>query len=87
MSTKSQSIQKKLRFGNTSKAHLKKLDNKTVRYFDTPLKRKDKVKYLGKIFDEKIQWKHRIRNTTQKVNLKLQAWTKIMALTTNFTGK
>ena len=32
-------------FGN--KAHLKKLDNKTVRYLDTPLKRKDKVKYLG----------------------------------------
>ena len=45
-------IQKKIVvifFGN--KAHLKKLDNKTVRYFDTPLKRKDKVKYLGVLFD------------------------------------
>ena len=38
-------------FGN--KAQLKKLDNKTVRYLNTPLKRKDKVKYLGVLFDEK----------------------------------
>ena len=29
------------------------IDNKTVRYLDTPLKRKDKVKYLGVLFDEK----------------------------------
>ena len=43
-------------FGN--KAHLKKLDNKTVRYLDTPLKRKDKVKVL---FDEKMQWKYQIK--------------------------
>ena len=41
-------------FGN--KAHLKKLDNKTVRYLDTSLKRKDKIKYLGVLFDEKMQW-------------------------------
>ena len=56
-------------FGN--KAHLKKLDNKTVRYLDTPLKRKDKVKYLGVLFDEKMQWKYQIKNITQKASLKL----------------
>ena len=32
-------------FGN--KAHLRILDNKTVRYLDTPLERTDKVKYIG----------------------------------------
>ena len=56
-------------FGN--KAHLRKLDNKTVRYLDTPLKRKDKVKYLGVLFDEKMQWKYQIKNITQKASLKL----------------
>ena len=55
-------------FGN--KAHLKKLDNKTVRYLDTPLKRKDKVKYLGVLFDEKMQWKYQIKNITQKATLR-----------------
>ena len=35
-------------------AHLKKLVNKTVRYLDTPLERKDKVKYLEVLFDEKM---------------------------------
>ena len=49
-------------FGN--KAHLKKLGNKTVRYLDTPLKRKDKVKYLGVLFDEKMQLKYQIKNIT-----------------------
>ena len=38
-------FEKTQRFGN--KAHLKKkLDNKPVRYLDTPLERKDKAKYL-----------------------------------------
>ena len=50
---------------------LKKLDNKTVRYLDTPLKCTDSVKYLGVIFDEKMQWSKHIKNITQKVNLKL----------------
>ena len=49
-----QSIPKKvIFFGN--KANLKKLDNKTVRYLDTPLERKDKVKYLWVLFDEEIR--------------------------------
>ena len=38
-----------------NKAYLKKLYNKTVRYLDTPLRKKDKVKYLGVLFDEKMQ--------------------------------
>ena len=67
-------------FGN--KAHLKKLDNKTVRYLDTPLKRKDKVKYLGVLFDEKMQWKYQIKNITQKASLKLG---KIKAITSFLT--
>ena len=56
-------------FGN--KAHLKKLDNKTVRYLDTPLERKDKVKYLEVLFDKKMQWNYQIRNISQKANFKL----------------
>ena len=48
-----------------------KLHNKTVRYLDTPLERTDKVKYLGVLFDDKMQWKYTIRNITQTVNLKL----------------
>ena len=52
-------------FGN--KAHLKKLVNKTVRYLDTPLKRKDKVKYLGVLLDVKMQCKYHIRNIGQRL--------------------
>ena len=56
-------------FGN--KVHLKKLGNKTVSYLDTPLKIKDKVKYLGVLFGEKMQWKYHLKNITQKASLKL----------------
>ena len=72
-------------FGN--KAHLKKLDNKTVRYLDTPLKRKDKVKYLGVLFDEKMQWKYQIKNITQKANLKLGKIKAIASFLTPHTKK
>ena len=41
---------------------INKLYNKAVRYLDTPLESKDKVKYLGVPFDKKIQWKYQIRN-------------------------
>ena len=72
-------------FGN--KAHLKKLDNKTVRYLDTPLKRKDKVKYLGVIFDEKMQWKYQIKNITQKASFKLGKIKAIPSFLTPHTKK
>ena len=62
VSTKWQSILKKLRLFSLEIRHqLKKLDKKTVRYLDTPLKRKDKLKYLGVLFDEKMQWKYQIK--------------------------
>ena len=72
-------------FGN--KAHLKKLDNKTVRYLNTPLDRKDKVKYLGVLFDEKMQWKHQIKDITQKVNFKLGKIKAIASFLTPHTKK
>ena len=72
-------------FGN--KVHLKKLDNKTVRYLDTPLKRKDKVKYLGVLFDEKMQWKYQIKNITQKASLKLGKIKAIASFLTPHTKK
>ena len=72
-------------FGN--KAHLRKLDNKTVRYLDTPLKRKDKVKYLGVLFDEKMQWKYQIKNITQKASLKLGKIKAIASFLTPHTKK
>ena len=56
-------------FGNNGT--LKKLENKTVKFAGTPLKRKDNVKYLGVVFDEKLQWSNHIKNITQKVNFKL----------------
>ena len=56
-------------FGN--KSRLKKLDNKTVKQLVTPLERKKEAKYLGVIFDEKMQWSSQISNITKKVNFKL----------------
>ena len=41
---------------------INKLYNKIVRYLDTPLESKDKVKYPGVLFDKKMQWKYQIRN-------------------------
>ena len=73
----------KLRFGN--RAHLKKLDNKTVKYLDTPSVRKYKVKYLGVHFDKKTQWKYQIKNISQKVNLKLGKIKSIASFLTTHT--
>ena len=72
-------------FGN--KTHLKKLDNITARYLDTTLRRKDKVKYLGVLFDEKMQWKYQIRNITKKVNWKLGKIKAIVSFLTPHTKK
>ena len=47
---------------NRNMAQLKKLDNKTVRYLDTPLERKDKVNLSWSIFYEKMQWEYQIKN-------------------------
>ena len=55
-----------------SLSSLKKLDNKTVKYLGTPLERKKEAKYLGVIFDEKMQWPSQISNITKKVNFKLR---------------
>ena len=53
-------------FGN--KAHLMKLDKKNCQVFGyTPLKRKDKVKYLGVLFDEKMQWKYQIKTSPKRL--------------------
>ena len=72
-------------FGNES--HLKKLDNKTVKYLDTPLDRKDKVKYLGVYFDHKLQWDKQIKNITQKVSFKLGKIKSIAPFLTGHTKK
>ena len=54
-------------FGN--KAHLTKLDKKKLSgiWIYTPLKRKDKVKYLGVLFDEKMQWKYQIKTSPKRL--------------------
>ena len=54
---------------------------------DTPLKRKDKVKYLGVLFDEKMQWKYQIKNITQKASLKLGKIKAIASFLTPHTKK
>ena len=43
-------------FGNHSQLK-KAVENKTVNYMGIPLKRSEKAKYLGVIFDQKMQWK------------------------------
>ena len=55
-------------------------------YLDTPLERKDKVKYLGVLFDEKMQWNYyQIRNITQ--NLKLSKIRSIASFLIQHTKK
>ena len=66
---------------------MKKLDKKTVNYLDTPLSRKEKVKYLGVFFDEKMQWDYQIKNITQKVNFKLGKIKTIAPFLTDHTKK
>ena len=42
-----------------------------------PLKRSEKVKYLGVIFDQKMQWEDHIKNVNQKILFK---YSKITAI-------
>ena len=56
-------------FGNHSQ--LKTVENKTVNYLDIPLKSSEKVKYLGVIFDQKMQWEDHIKNVNQKYYLNI----------------
>ena len=72
-------------FGTESK--LKKLDSKTVRYLGTPLERKAKVKYLGVIFDQKMQWDNQIKNIAIKTNLKLAKIKSVASVLTDHTKK
>jgi hypothetical protein len=72
-------------FGNESK--LKKLDSKTVRYLGTPLETKAKVKYLGVLFDQKMQWKYQINNIAIKTNLKLSKIKSVASVLTDHTKK
>ena len=72
-------------FGN--KSRLKKLDNKTVKYLGTPLEHKKEAKYLGVIFDEKMQWSSQISNITKKVNFKLGKIKSVASFLTSHTKK
>ena len=67
-------------FGNHSQ--LKKVENKTVNYMGIPLKRSEKVKYLGVIFDQKMQWEDHIKNVNQKILFK---YSKIKAIASSLT--
>ena len=67
-------------FGNHSQ--LKKVENKTVNYMGIPLKRSKKVKYLGVIFDQKMQWEGHIKNVNQKILFK---YSKIKAIASSLT--
>ena len=72
-------------FGN--KSRLKKLDNKTVKYLGTLLELKKEAKYLGVIFDEKMQWSSQISNITKKVNFKLGKIKSVASFLTSHTKK
>ena len=67
-------------FGNHSQ--LKTVENKTVNYMGIPLKRSKKVKYLGVIFDQKMQWGDHIKNVNQKISFK---YSKIKAIASSLT--
>ena len=56
-------------FGNHSQ--LKKVENKTVNYMGIPLKRSEKVKYLGVIYDQKMQWEDHIKTSIKKYYLNI----------------
>ena len=65
-----------------TKRRLDKFDNKTVNYMGTPLERKRSVKYLGVIFDEKMQWENHIKNIKAKISFK---FSKIKAIASCLT--
>ena len=67
-------------FGNHSQ--LNKVENKTVNYMSIPLKKSEKVKYLGVIFDQKMQWEDHIKNVNQKILFK---YSKIKAIASSLT--
>ena len=68
-------------FGNHSQ--LKKVENKTVNYMGIPLKRSEKVKYLGVIFDQKMQWEDHIKNLNQNILFKYKSHWIASSLTPN----
>jgi hypothetical protein len=70
-------------FGNHSQ--LKKVENKTINYMGVPLKRSEKVKYLGVIFDQKMQWEEHIKNINQKILLKYSKIKTIASCLTPYT--
>ena len=47
-----------------------------------PLKRSEQVKYLGVIFDQKMQWEYHIKNVNQKILFK---YSKIKAIASSLT--
>ena len=67
-------------FGNHSQ--LKKVENKTVNYMGIPLKRSEKVKYLGVIFDQKNAMGRSYKNANQKILFK---YSKIKAIASSLT--
>ena len=68
-------------FGNHSQ--LKKVEKLTIKYMGIPLKRSNKVKYLGVLFDEKMQWDEHIKLVNQKIRLK---FSKIQSIASSLTA-
>ena len=54
-----------------SHRRLKKVDDKIINYKGIPLKRSIKVKYLGVLFDHKMQWEDHIKTICGKISMKL----------------
>jgi hypothetical protein len=72
-------------FGNHSQ--LNKVDGKTINYMGIPLKRSEKVKYLGVIFDQKMQWESHIKDINNKILLKYSKIRTIASCLTPHTKK
>ena len=68
-------------FGNHSQ--LKKVENKTINYMGIPLQRSEKVKYLGVVFDQKMQWEDHIKMSIKKYYL--IRYSKIKAIASSLT--
>ena len=54
---------------------------------NTIIKQETTMKFLGIMLDENLNWKAHIHYVENKISKNLQSWSKIMRLTTNFTGK
>ena len=61
--------------------------NLTTKLSSTPLECKKEAKYLGVIFDEKMQWSSQISNITKKVNFKLCKIKSVASFLTSHTKK